>query len=261
MMQIKTAILLAVSAGMLAPSILCAQADVQEIIRKSVAANKHDFDVAPQYNFKERDRNKNGDKSYEVTMIDGWPYNRLIGLNGKALPSDQHQQEMDKEAAEKRRRDALSQTDRQQAIQKYQRERERNNTMLTQLTEAFDFQMIGQRTLKGRAVWILKATPRSGYRPPNRDAQVLPGMQGELWIDQKSFQWVRVTAQVIRPVSIFGFLATVEPGTRFELDQIPVTADFWAASHFIERAEAKVMMFFNHREHEDDTFWDYTPVR
>jgi hypothetical protein len=41
---------------------------------------------------------------------------------------------------------------------------------------------------------------------------VLTGMEGKLWIDEKTFQWVKVEATVIRPVSIEGFLAEVEPG-------------------------------------------------
>jgi len=30
-------------------------------------------------------------------------------------------------------------------------------------------------------------------------------MEGKLWIDEKTFQWVKVEATVIRPVSIEGF--------------------------------------------------------
>jgi hypothetical protein len=43
-------------------------------------------------------------------------------------------------------------------------------------------------------------------------------MEGTLWIDKKTFQWVKVEATVIRPVSIAGFLAQVQTGRRFELE-------------------------------------------
>jgi len=63
------------------------------------------------------------------------------------------------------------------------------------------------------------------YRPPNFETRVLTGMRGKLWIERNSFQWVNVEVEVIHPVHIGGFIARVEPGTRFELEKIPVSSD------------------------------------
>jgi hypothetical protein len=63
--------------------------------------------------------------------------------------------------------------------------------------------------------------------PSRTESQVLPGMQGRLWIDKKTFQWVKVTARVISPVSIEGILAKVERGTYFELENMPVAEGVW----------------------------------
>ena len=70
------------------------------------------------------------------------------------------------------------------------------------MTTAFDFGLVGKRVLNGHKVYVLKATPRKGYNPPDRDSEVLTGMQGTLWIDQQTFQWVKVEAHVIHPVRI-----------------------------------------------------------
>ena len=99
--------------------------------------------------------------------------------------------------------------------------------------------------------------PRKGYKPPDRDSEVLIGMQGTLWIDQKTFQWVKVEAHVIHPVRIEGFLAQVEPGTMFEVEKRPVADDIWMASHFSMKSQAKVMLLFPHRGAEDDLFFHY----
>jgi hypothetical protein len=61
------------------------------------------------------------------------------------------------------------------------------------------FLLVGKRTLGGHHVFVLKATPRKDYKPPNRDCEALTGMEGTLWIDQKTFQWVKVEAHVIHP--------------------------------------------------------------
>jgi hypothetical protein len=93
---------------------------------------------------------------------------------------------------------------------------------MQQLTEAFDFTLAGEERMGNHRVYVLDATPRAGYKPPNTETEVLTGMRGKLWIDKKTYQWVKVEAEVIHPVSIAGFLAKVEPGNRFELEKIPV---------------------------------------
>jgi hypothetical protein len=131
--------------------------------------------------------------------------------------------------------------------------------MMDQMTAAFDFQMVGDRDLDGRRVYELKATPRKGYQPPNRDSQVLLGMEGTLWIDHDTCQWVKVEAHVTRPVRIVGFLAEVEPGTHFELEKKPVAGNesIWMAAHFAMKSRARVMLVIPHHGEEDDTFFDY----
>jgi hypothetical protein len=243
-----------------APTIAAKPPDVQAIIEKSVQANQSDFAADPNFNYKETDRVSGGSKTYQVTMIEGTPYNRLVTVNGKSLSPDQERQEIQKQRQVTAQRKAESPQQRQQRIAKWQQDRTRDNNMMDQLTKAFDFKAIGEGEFRGFRVWRLRATPKRGYQPPNRDAQVLTGMQGELWIDQKAYQWVRVTAQVIHPVSIEGFLAQVEPGTRFEMDKIPVEGGSWQASHFSMHSHAKVLFLFHRSSSADETYFDYRPV-
>jgi hypothetical protein len=235
-----------------------AQTDVQNIIQKSVEANARDFEADPHFNYKERDKVGNASKTFQIYMIAGSPYQRLIALNGRPLSAEQKAEEEGKERQARQTRQAESPEDRRKRIAKYEKERRRDHALMEQLTEAFDFRMIGQHKLKGFNVYVLKATPKPDYRPRSMETQVLKGMQGEMWIDQKTYQWVRVTAQVITPVSIEGFLARVEPGTRFELEKMPVEeGSIWLTSHFAMRSSARVLFMFNRSSQEDDTFWDY----
>ena len=236
---------------------LRSEVDVQTIIENSVAANKADWNADPNYSYKERDRIGTITKTYQVTMIDGSPYRRLIAVNNEPLPMDQNVQEERKLQQVIAQRKAESADQRAKRIAKYQAERKRDHLMMDQLTRAFDFKLLGEKKLGSYDVYVLRATPRNGYKPPNMEAQVLPGMRGELWIDQKSFQWVKVTAQVIHPVSIEGFLARVEPGTRFELEKMPVDNGIWLAKHFSMKSSAKILYMFNRSEQEDNTFFDY----
>jgi hypothetical protein len=234
-----------------------AQEDVAAIIRRSSEANNRDWSAVPEFDNYERDRNKDGDKTYAVTMLYGSPYQRLIEVNGHPLPAAEQKQEQEKYDKAVAERQHESPEKRSQRIAKYQVERKRDRTLVEQMTIAFDFHLAGKRVLNGYKVYVLNATPRKGYKPPDRDSEVLTGMQGTLWIDQRTFQWVKVEAHVIRPVRIEGFLAQVEPGTRFEVEKRPVTTDIWMATHFSMKSNAKVMLLFPHRGEEDDLYFHY----
>lgn len=241
----------------LCPRFVAGQETVASIIQHSAEANARDWAAVPNFDNSERDRTKDGDKTYAVTMLYGSPYNRLIAVNGKSLTGAEQKKEQekyDKTAADRQHESA---DQRSQRIAKYEADRKRDHTLIQQLTDAFDFRLIGKRTLNGFKVYVIKATPKPGYKPVDRDSEVLTGMEGTMWIDQKKFQWVKVEAHVIHPVRIEGFLAVVEPGTRFEVEKRPVSGDIWFATHYSMTANARVLMLFPHRGQEDDSYFNY----
>jgi hypothetical protein len=233
---------------------------VSSIIQKSVEANNVDFRAAPEFSSRELDRIAAGTKTWEDLMIDGSPYQRLIAVNGEPLSKEQSEAEERKLQQTVASRKAESTSQRQQRIARYEKGRKRDRAMMQQLTAAFNFKLIGKRTVNSREVYMLRATPKPGYQPPNMETQVLPGMQGELWIDTETFQWVKVTAKVIRPVSIEGFLAEVEPGTQFELEKMPVADGIWLPKHFSMKSHAKVLYVFHHSSSDDETYSDYKRI-
>lgn len=236
------------------------QPDARNIIERSVAANDVDWAAAPRYDFTERDRSPRGTKVFRVMMILGSPYHELIGAAAQPLSERQQVAEQKGVLSTIARRRAES--PRQTAARKaqYQRDRSRDHLLMSQLSRAFDFAFVRREKLLGHDVFVLKATPRQGYHPPNTQTQVLTGMEGTLWIDTRTYQWVKVEAHVVHPVSIVGFLARVEPGTFFELERSPVAEGIWLPSHFAMRARAKVLYAFNHKSQEDETYYDYHPT-
>jgi hypothetical protein len=230
--------------------------DATTIINRSVAANEADWKAAPQYACFVKERNDDGAKTYEELMIEGSPYDRVVAINGKVLSAaEQAEQEQKlRKVIDERRHESKDARDRR--ISKYESERKRDHMMMSELTKAFNFTLVGKQKLDGHTVYALKATPRPGYQPPSMETKVLPGMQGRLWVDANDYQWVKVTAETVRPVSIEGFLARVEPGTRFELEKAPVEEGVWLPKHFAMRAHAKILYFINHKTQEDDTYFN-----
>jgi hypothetical protein len=212
----------------------------------------------PNYDYFERDQQADGStKTYEELMILGSRYERLVAINGKPLSGAENAQEKQKLQAEISKRKQESPQQRQERISSYEEARRRDSQMMDQLTKAFNFTLVGEQRLGPNDVYVLKATPRADYKPPNMDMQALKGMQGRLWIDKNTYQWVKVQAQVVHPVSIEGFLAEVEPGTRFELDKGPVANGIWLPTHYAMKARAKILFFIPHKTQADETYYDY----
>jgi hypothetical protein len=235
-----------------------AQPDVATIIQRSVEASNTDWQAAPQYDHFERDRQPDGGtKTYEVMMILGSDYQRLVAVNGKPLTPEEQTREHQKLEQVIVQRQSESKEQRAQRVSKYEKDRKRDHLLMEQLPVAFDFTLLGEQKLGLNDVYVLRATPRPGYRPPNTETKVLTGMRGKLWIDKQTYQWVKVEAEVVHPVSIAGFLAQVQPGTRFELEKMPVDNGIWLPKHFSMKARAKILFFFSHNTQDDETYFDY----
>ena len=237
-----------------------ASRDASRVVERSVEVLKKDWAAEPAFNCSERDKDKNGIRTYEDIMLDGSQYQKLVAVNDRPLDTHQQaeQQQKFQRAASERRSESNSQ--RRHRIARYQADRKRETELITEMTKAFTFTMAGTGKLDGHDVYLLNAEPRKGYRPPNSEARVLTGMRGKLWVERNSLQWVKVEVEVVHPVSIGGFLARVEPGTRFELEQVPVSGDIWLPSHFAVKSRSKVVFLFNHQTDEDDTYFDYRPA-
>lgn len=240
------------------PSLDCvAQSQVETIIQRSIEANRQDWKADPEFSFFERDVENGTTKTHQVMMIEGSPYYRLVEVNGKPLSQPEQAKEEHRLQQVITQRKSETPSQRAARIARYEKDRTRDHLMMEQLAKAFNFTLEGEQKLGTYDVYVLKATPRPGYQPPNRDTRVLPGMEGTLWIDRQTYQWVKVEAHVIRPVSIEGFLARVEPGTEFELEKMPVAEGVWLPKHFSMKAHARILGLFNHREQDDETYWGY----
>lgn len=245
----------------LSPGFALTRPDAATIVRQSVEANIRNYAALPKFNYYKVEQGKDGiSRTYEEIMLSGSRYSRLVAINGEPLPPDRQMDEQRKLEQATQKRASESPADRAKRVSVYERERQRDQFLLNEMANAFEFTLAGERTLGSLDVYVLKARPRRGYRAPNNRARVLTGMQGTLWIEKSSSQWVRVEAEVIRPVSIEGFLARVLPGTRFELDQAPGSENLWAPTHFSMMARARILFVFSKADSQDETYYGYYPA-
>ena len=249
----------------LAGGCLLAATDPKDLVRRSVQAIEADWSQAPGYSFLERDvESQHGDppiiKKYEVLMIDGSPYNRMIAIDDQPLRASQQAEEERKLRAEIAKRQQESDHERARRIAKYEKERSRDHAMLMDMVGSFDFRIAGEENVNGHPCWVLDAQPKRGLEPKDRETKVLAGMRGRLWIEKSEYQWVRVTAEVFKTVSFFGFVAKVGPGTRILLEQEPVAQNLWLPKKFSMRVQASAFGFIDESSSDDETYGEYKPM-
>jgi len=235
----------------------------QDIVARSVQNMNADWSAAPQFDFTERDvirkKGRSSVMTYRVLMIGGSPYQRLLAVNGEPLPAAQVAREQGKLQREIARRGREMPSARQKRVAEYQKERRQDHELMAEMVQGFDFKLEGEETLNGRRCYVLDATPRPGYQPKSRETKVLKGMRGKMWIDVQRYQWVKVQAEVFRPVTFGLFVAHVQPGTEFTLEQKPVEGNIWLPSHFSMRVKAQILLF-SRRSTDDETYSQYRPV-
>jgi|SRR5579885_587597 hypothetical protein len=239
--------------------------NVQEIVRKSVEATDRNWKEAPNYVYTLREVEEKLDShgrvksrtvnTWEVSVLEGSEYKKLLRRDGKPLSKEEEEAEERKYEAEKLRREHESPSERAKRIAKYQRERKQDHAMMHEMANAFAFKLVGEETVDGHRCYVLDATPKPGYAPHSRETKVLTGMRGKMWIDKETFQWVKVEADVIHPVSFYA-VATVGPGTKFVLEQTPVGDGIWQPKRFAVRVNASVF-WISRNSSEEDVYTNY----
>lgn len=232
--------------------------ETKAVLQKSMEMMDIYWNAVPGYDYLETDQQPDGGtKTYQELMILGSRYERLVAIDGNPLPPEEEAKQKRRLDATIRRRRNESQEDKEQRLVKEEEARKRDHALIEQIPKGFDFQYVDEEQLAGHECYVLQATPKAGYRPPNRETEVLKGAQGRIWIDKETYNWVKAEAEVIHPVSIVAYLSRVEPGTRFELDLTPMSDGVWMPSHFTMKARAKVLFLFPHESSDDEAYYEY----
>jgi hypothetical protein len=238
------------------------QPDVMVIVRHSIATTEVNWSEASSYAFLSRDVKTKHDseqtnQTFDVLMIEGSPYRRLVAQNDHALTEPLRSAEDRKMQAETKKRERESDRERRKRMAIYLDERNRDRAMLCEIADAFDYSLAGEENLENHATWVLEGVPKPDYQPKNRDARVMSHMRVKLWIDQESYQWVKVEAEVLKAVSLYGSLAKVGPGTKFKLEQAPVAPNIWLPKHFSVEINASALGFLDESSTQDHTYYSY----
>lgn len=142
-----------------------AQITPDEIIRRAAVSNERDWAAGPEFSYTDRDIETKGelrtDRTFAVRMMVGTPCRSLIAVDGRPLSFIRQHEEEQKEVSEEQRRKNESQHDRQRRIAQYRQQRDHDHLLMTEMTRAFTFKLVGEEQMDGRPV-------RSGGEPSPR---------------------------------------------------------------------------------------------
>jgi hypothetical protein len=216
---------------------LLGQTDAREVIRRAVAADEHNWRVARNYGFSERvdarrldpqGRLKSKDvKIYDVMLLEGSPYRRLVALDDRPLPPGEEQQEQEKLARSTAERQHETAAERAQRLAEYDRRPEWQREAWRELPEAFDFRLVAEELWNGHGLYVIDATPRQGYQARSRTAKVLAHLQGKLWVDKRDFHLVKAEVEVVTTIAVGLFLVRLAKGSHAAFEQTRVNDEVW----------------------------------
>lgn len=247
---------------------LCTAANAQtapgmtasEIIRISEHTTDTGFERTPDFDYCTTENHGDKTKTYAVFMMRGSTYDQLVAVDGVPLSPEEQKKQTAARKAEAERRSTETPEQHSNRVAKYEKEQRRNRALLEEMPKAFDFMLMGTSLKDDRETYVLNATPRRGYEPIDRQTRILTGMRGTLWIDRSAYGWVRAEAVVVHPVMIEGFLARVEKGTRFTLEERPFGNGVWLPTLFRVYAKARILFIFPKTSREEYTFFHYVPT-
>jgi len=237
---------------------LLAGVNPRELVRQSIANGAKAWSESRAYSCTKLDVDQQFDAGGRVKSTDRDVY-RIVPIAGDAFEEHvEHDGEPLRGEAQQKQHIELEKRERETPWQRAARlaREQRERSYYQEIPDAFDFKIIGEETLSTGPAWVLEATPRPGFQPRSRYAQVFPKMRGKLWIDKKDVQWVKADAVAMGTIYFGWFIASLAKGSHIVIEQTRLADGTWVPRRIEAKATARTF-FTSHRFEEDLTYSDY----
>src|SRR4051794_3706791 len=241
--------------------------DPKEIVRRSMEIDRMTLDLARNYTCQQREVVKHLDKhgnmkstevkTYDVGFYYGEEYSRLVMKDDKPLDDKEKKKEEEKLEKFLAKLRNESPEDRQKRSDKERKERQESRAYRLDVSNAYDFRIVGEEELEGVNTWVIEATPRKDFKPTQPHADMLKKIKGKMWIDKKEYSWIRVEAEATDTISFGLFLFRIHPGSRFNFQQMHLNDEVWLLRRLYINGGARIALLKNEAIEQEDTFSNY----
>lgn len=189
---------------------------------------------------------KTESKVIEYLWVNGARYKRLLEQNGKPLTGAAAAREQRKLDDEIKKRQKESAADKEKRLAEAARRQQESKKVREEVGKAFNFRLLGEDVVSGVKCWKVAADPKPGYQSQTRIGRMLTKMRGTIWVHQQGYEWVRVEAETLEAITFGGFLAKLDQGAAFTVEQTRVNDELWALRQLNSRVTARaLLMRFN----------------
>src|SRR5579864_3432589 len=254
----------------LAPASLTAD-QIKQLIQK-VSENDIENDKRSRdYTYIEREEDRKLDSNgevkstesttSEVLIIYGSEVERAIAKNDKPLSEKDAKKEDEKiqKIIDKRKNETEEQ--RNKRLKAEEKEREEGRQWVKEISDAYDFRLIGTEDLNGRATYVIDGTPRPGFQPHLKYANYLSKFKFRVWIDEADAEVSKLDAECIGTVSWGWFIARLEKGAHILFESTRVNDEVWLPKHQAIQLDARLALLESFHINQDTTYRDYKKFR
>ena len=247
------------------PAILTAQ-DAVEVLRRALAEDSASAAVARNYTYIEKQelRTKDGkdvkvrdSNTWDVTLLEGSPYRRLVAHMGQPLDAETKRKEEEKLRLSIENRKHETEEQKQQRIADWHRKEEKQHEPLHEIPDAFNLHFAGEQTIEGHPVYVVEGTPKPGYKPKTKTAFFLPKVKGRFFITKDGFQAVKIEFETLDTISWGGIVARVSKGTRVSVELTRVNNEVWLPKRILIAGSARVLLVKGYTGELDLTYSEF----
>jgi hypothetical protein len=247
-------------------SMLRAQ-DPVEIVRRATELDRRNTEISRSYTYLERHEQRELDvhgnnkkvesTTFDVTVLEGSPYRRVIARSDKPLSAKEQQQEEAKlqRSIVERRRETKEQ--REQRIAEWELRQQKQREPIRELVDAFTFTMAGEETISGAESWVIDAMPKPGYRPKTQSTAFFPKVKFRMWVEKHGYHWVKLDMESLDTIAFGGVLIRLAKGGHLTVENARVNNEVWLPKSAMLKGSIRVALVKVLRGEITYSFSDY----
>ncbi len=216
---------------------------VQEVARNEDNARRNPRNY---YQYVQKEITPEGSKTTIQIETPQGEVGKVVSINNK--PPSQSRCRADANSLKRLATDTQTQRNREQD-QKEQSERVEK--LMAAVPNAFIFKFHGKQQGSG---WIeIEFYPNPRFQPNSREAYLLKGMRGTLWVDPASHRLTKIDGLLFKDVKFgWGFLATLQRGGHFVMEQSKVSGGDWRQTYLQVDLDGSKLVFRHLQVHFKD---------
>jgi hypothetical protein len=222
-----------------APSAQAVAKDPVALVKRAVANELKASNGGTPYRYRLHKLDSGKSTTKEIVETKDGDVARMLEVDGHPLGPVATQNELD------RLNNLLAHPEIQEHRHKREQEdNKRADELVRLLPDAFIYTYLGMaQNQQGAPAYRLALKPNPDFNPPDIEASVYAGMEGELWIDQREERMVKLDVHLIADVHFgWGILGKLYKGGTILVEQEDVGNNHWEQNHFKLNLHGKALM-------------------